>query len=88
MVELGPVTPHFTRLSVLAEGPRTDEVLDHLADRLDLDRAGLRRDGAGLVPIPFEGHDAPAAWDAVVRVLDEVGADWHEHVSLEPRPTA
>ena len=81
------MTPHFTRLSVLREGPRTDQILDHLSQRLELDRSTLRRDGAGLVPVPFEGHDAPRAWERVVEVLDEAGADWHEHLTLEPRPT-
>jgi hypothetical protein len=81
------MTPHFTRLSVLHEGPRTDEILDHLAAQLELDRATLRRDGAGLITIPFEGHDAPRAWDRVAHVLDEAGPDWHRHLALAPRPT-
>lgn len=72
-------------LSVIKPGPRADELLAALEERLHPE--ALRRDGANFVPVFMPGHDAPAAWDAVARALDDIAArEWHQHLALGPRP--
>jgi hypothetical protein len=71
------------RLIVLKAGPRADELLAALAERLD--RPYLTPSQQGIVHIRVEL--APAdAWDFVNTGLNQLEPDWPDYLRLDARP--
>jgi predicted Rdx family selenoprotein len=70
-------------LHVLRRGPRAQELLTDVAERLGLD--ALEPDDHGVVRVRL-GRRGPQAWDAVNQALDAAGPDWRERLHLSPRP--
>jgi len=77
-VPLTAIVVHVTR-----PGVRADELLAGLAERLG--RGTPSPDERGHVRILLE-ESADAAWQRVNDGLDAAGADWHEHLHLNPKP--
>ena len=60
-------------------GARAGEILDGLAERLDVHHIG--RDGAGSAQLWLQ-FDPEHAYDAVVTALDETATDWRDSLTV------
>ena len=70
-------------LRVLRKSPRTDEILDQVAERLR--QKELEPNDRGAIEVRLGGR-APRAWEDVRDALDAAGDDWRQWVHLAPRP--
>jgi hypothetical protein len=77
-----PVTP--IRLMVLKSGPRADELLAALAERLD--RPYLTPTENGILHIRVDSESPGGAWDFVDAGLNELDPDWPDYLRLDARP--
>ena len=71
------------KLRVIRQGPRTDELLRHLARALNRD--DVEADDSGLIVVHFDGR-GPKAWETVRDALDAASPQWREWLYLAPRP--
>jgi predicted Rdx family selenoprotein len=69
---------------VLKPGPRADELLGALAERLD--RPSLRPTEQGVLHIRVDSDSAAGAWDFVDAGLNELEPDWPDYLRLDARP--
>jgi hypothetical protein len=64
-------------------GARADEILEELAERLDVMHTWHGGTGRAQIWLQF---DPDHAYDAVVTALDETAADWRDHLTaIGPR---
>ena len=70
-------------LRILRKSPRTNEILDELADRLR--QKPLEPNDRGAIEVRLSGR-APRAWEDVRDALDAAGDDWRQWLHLAPRP--
>jgi hypothetical protein len=77
-VPLTAIVVHVTR-----PGPRADELLAAVASHLGLETHAP--DERGHVRVLLEERE-DVGWQRVHAALDASGADWQEHLHLNPRP--
>jgi hypothetical protein len=70
---------HSITVLQIHSGPRADEILDGLAERLNI--PPVSQDGAGRAQLWLQ-FDPDRAFDAVVVALDETASDWRQHLSV------
>jgi hypothetical protein len=70
---------HSITMLRIRTSPRADEILAHLATRLNLDH--IRADDAGRAQLWLH-LDEPNAHDTVISALNETADDWRRHITV------
>jgi hypothetical protein len=71
--------PAMVILRVKNPGAQTSRLLERLEAELGV---GAQPQTAGYVPLSLDGLDQDAARTRVVKVLEQVDADWRDHLEL------
>jgi hypothetical protein len=74
---------HSITMLQIRTSPRADEILAHLAMRLNLDH--IQPDHAGRAQLWLH-LDEPSAHDTVIAALDETAEDWRGHITVPEPP--